>query len=318
MEYRFGIDLGGTKIELIALDETGATRECRRVPTPQGNYEKTIISIADMIKAAETKIGPACASHPPSIGIGIPGNISPATGLIKNANSTCLIGKPLEQDLQQALGRPVRIANDADCFTLSEAVDGTGSEARIVFGIILGTGVGGGLAINKSIVRGPNAITGEWGHNSLPWPGEDEHPGPKCYCGHFGCIETFLSGPGLVLDANNNKGNYDDAFEVVKDAAEGNPIAHAALQHYTERLAKALASVINVIDPEVIVLGGGLSNIRSLYEDVPALWNDFVFSDSVATQLLPPKHGDSSGVRGAAWLWPSQRFSPTGLAKGAG
>ncbi len=240
---------------------------------------------------------------PPPIGIGIPGTISPATGLIKNANSTCLIGRALDRDLEDALSRPIRLANDADCFALSEAIDGAGSDSSIVFGVILGTGVGGGLVVNKTIVRGPNAVTGEWGHNPLPWPTDEEHPGPKCYCGLSGCIETYLSGPGLLRAAHALNRSWVSAEDVVHAATENDPIAQRCLAQYSERLARSLATVVNVIDPDVIVLGGGLSNISSLYQDVPTLWDTFVFSDTVVTKFVSPKHGDSSGVRGAAWLW---------------
>ncbi|MFL2771361.1 MAG: ROK family protein [Rhodospirillaceae bacterium] len=304
MVYRIGIDLGGTKIELIALDSLGLIMDRRRVPTPQGKYEETIRVIRDLVYASEASLDLTSVSDLPSVGVGIPGAISPATGLVKNANSTCLIGRPLEKDLIGCLGRPVRIANDADCFTLSEAVDGTACNARIVFGVILGTGVGGGLAINKSIVRGPNAITGEWGHNPLPWPDHDESPGPLCYCDRYGCIETFLSGPALCRDATNKGGAWKDAEEVAEAALDGCIRAQECLERYTGRLAKALASVVNIVDPDAIVLGGGLSNIKSLYTGVRSIWGDYVFTDSVATQLYAPMYGDSSGVRGAARLWP--------------
>jgi fructokinase len=231
------------------------------------------------------------------VGIGIPGTISPATGLVKNANSTRLIGRALDKDVAAAIGRPVRLANDADCFALSEAADGAGADQRIVFGVILGTGVGGGLVIDKRVVSGPNAITGEWGHNPLPWPRDDERPGSTCYCGRRGCIETFLSGPGLARDHGQN-------WNAEKIASSSDPAALAAMDRYVERLARGLAHVINILDPHVIVLGGGLSRVTRLYEDVPRLWAAQVFSDAVATRLVPPRHGDSSGVRGAAWLWP--------------
>jgi fructokinase len=234
------------------------------------------------------------------VGVGIPGTISPATGLVKNANSIRLIGHPLDRDLEAALGAPVRLGNDADCFALSEASDGAAAGAAIVFGVILGTGVGGGLIVHGRPVCGPNAITGEWGHNPLPWPADDERPGPRCYCGQHGCIETFLSGPALGRD--HGRGETADA--VVSLAAEGDPHAVATLDRYVARLARATAHVINIVDPHVIVLGGGLSNIARLYTDVPKLWPRHVFSDTVVTRLVPPSHGDSSGVRGAAWLWP--------------
>ena len=303
MVYRIGIDLGGTKIELLSLDSLGVIMDRRRVPTPQGKYEETLRAIRDLVYASESSLDLTSVSDLPSVGVGIPGAISPSTGLVKNANSTCLIGKPLEKDLMDCLGRPVRIANDADCFTLSEAVDGAACNARIVFGVILGTGVGGGLAINKSIVRGPNAITGEWGHNPLPWPDHEESPGPLCYCDRHGCIETFLSGPALCRDATNKGGAWKDAKEVAEAALDGCIRAQECLERYTGRLAKALASVVNIVDPDAIILGGGLSNIKSLYAGVRSTWGDYVFTDSVATQLYAPMYGDSSGARGAAWLW---------------
>lgn len=312
MDYRFGIDLGGTKIELIALDDSGAVVDRRRVPTPQGQYDETVKAIADLVRNAEADLNLPADAPRSTVGVGIPGTISSDTGLVKNANSTCLIGKAFKKDVEASLVRPVRVANDADCFVLSEAIDGAAADANIVFGVILGTGVGGGLAINKTIVRGPNAITGEWGHNPLPWPGKDERPGPRCYCGLNGCIETFLSGPGLCRDTESDNSEWQDAEAVAKAAASGDPEMKACMQRYTHRLARALASVINVIDPHVIVLGGGLSNIQTLYSDVPTLWSKFVFSDTVSTHLRPPKFGDSSGVRGAAWLWPPKTKSLDG------
>ncbi|MBY0511263.1 MAG: ROK family protein [Rhodospirillaceae bacterium] len=291
---RLGIDLGGTKIEALALNPDGAECFRRRIATPQGDYARTVRAIAGLVSAADV-----ATRAKASIGVGIPGTISPATGLIKNANSTCLIGHAFDKDLESAIGRPVRLANDADCFALSEAADGAGAEADIVFGAILGTGVGSGLVINKQVVRGPNAITGEWGHNPLPWPKAEELPGPRCYCGLKGCTETFLSGPGLARDFAENI----SATEIVALSERGDAKATAALDRYVGRLARATAAIINVIDPHVIVLGGGMSNIARLYTDVPKLWPQYVFSDTVATKLLPPKHGDSSGVRGAAWLW---------------
>jgi fructokinase len=291
---RIGIDLGGTKIEAVALARDGTERWRKRVPTPAGNYDATVCAMADLVRAADAATG-----ETGSVGVGIPGAISPATGLVKNANSTCLIGRPLDKDITAAMGRPVRLANDADCFALSEASDGAAADAPIVFGIILGTGVGGGLVINKHVVSGPNAITGEWGHNPLPWPTDNERPGPACYCGLKGCIETFLSGPGLVRDTGTN-------WTAEEIAGSSDAAARAAMERYVARLARAMAHVINILDPHAIVLGGGLSGIARLYEEVPRLWAAHVFSDTVATKLLPPKHGDSSGVRGAAWLWPCE------------
>jgi fructokinase len=298
---RIGIDLGGTKIEALALDRAGTERFRKRVATPQGDYAATVRAIAGLVQAAQTEVASFLNGQRASIGIGIPGTISPATGLIKGANSVCLIGHPLDKDLEAAIGQPVRLANDADCFALSEASDGAGRDGQIVFGVILGTGVGGGLVIDKKIVRGPNAITGEWGHNPLPWPTDDERPGRDCYCGLRGCIETFLSGPGLSADMERGSGRKLTATEI---AQQGDAAAKAAMDRYVERLARALATVINLIDPSVIVLGGGLSSIERLYRDVPPLLPKYVFSDTVITPLRPPLHGDSSGVRGAAWLWP--------------
>jgi fructokinase len=239
-----------------------------------------------------------------TVGVGIPGSISPATGVVKNANSTWLIGQPLDRDLEARLRRPVRLANDANCFALSEATDGAGRGARVVFGVIVGTGTGGGIAVEGRVLVGPNAIAGEWGHNPLPWPREGEWPGPACYCGKTACIEMFLSGPGLSLDHERATGTRLSVPEIVQHAADGDAAAEATLARYEDRMARALAAVINILDPDVIVLGGGMSNLARLYEAVPRLWTEYAFSDRVATPLRPPIHGDSSGVRGAAWLWP--------------
>ena len=297
---RIGIDLGGTKIEVIALDRDGAIRFRRRTPTPPGSYDAIFGALVDAASAAAAGAGSSLRDGTASLGIGIPGTISPATGLIKNANSVRLIGHALDRDISAALGAPVRLANDADCFALSEASDGAGIGAGIVFGVILGTGVSGGLVVSGRIVRGPNAITGEWGHNPLPWPRDDERPGHRCYCGRFGCIETFLSGAGFRRDDPDGRA----AAEIASAAAAGEPVAVAGLNRYVDRLARATATIINVIDPDIIVLGGGLSQIAALYAQVPPLWPRYVFSDTVVTRLVPPKHGDASGVRGAAWLWP--------------
>ena len=293
-----GIDLGGTKIEGILLDEDGQVLFRRRVATPAGDYGATLDAIAALHRALEEQAG---ALLP--LGIGTPGSVSPATGLMRNANSTCLNGQPLLADLKRKLERPVRMANDADCFTLSEAVDGAGKGAEIVFGVILGTGTGGGIAVEGRLLDGPNAVAGEWGHNPLPWPAETELPGPPCYCGKRGCIETFLSGPGLARDHQQHTGQELDAREIVALAEKGDAAAEATLQRYESRLARGLASIVNVLDPHVIVLGGGLSAIDRLYTKIPRLWKQHVFSDTVTTRLLPPEYGDSSGVRGAAWLW---------------
>jgi len=293
VSLRIGIDLGGTKIEAVALEADGSERVRRRIDTPRGEYEGTIRAIADLVNAVEAETGARG-----SVGVGMPGAISPATSLVKNANSTWLIGRTLQPDLEHALGRPVRLANDANCFALSEASDGAGAGARVVFGVILGTGVGAGIVVDGQPLVGVNAIAGEWGHNMLPWPDADEWPGPPCYCGRTGCVETFLCGRGLELAYGSGA---PDARLI---AAAGDARATAAIEIYARRLAKALASVINVLDPDVIVLGGGLSNIDRLYARVPELWTEWVFSDRVDTRLARARHGDSSGVRGAAWLWP--------------
>jgi len=272
---RIGIDLGGTKIELLALDETRGEVLRKRVPTPKAGYEATLYAIAALVREAD-----AALNAQGSVGIGIPGALSRATGLVKNANSTYLIGKAFKQDLEKTIGRAVRLANDANCFALSEAVDGAGAGAEVVFGVILGTGVGGGIVVRGEVLTGPNGIAGEWGHNPLPLPEGPDLPLRPCYCGRSGCIETYLSGPALERDGGD-----------------------AALGRYEERLARALAGVINILDPDVIVLGGGVSKVERLYRNVPTLWEKYVFSDRVDTRLRPPKHGDASGVRGAAWLW---------------
>jgi len=275
---RIGVDLGGSKIELIALDAAGREALRKRVPTPQGDYAGTLQAVAGLVAQAETALSERC-----SVGIGMPGALSLVSGLVKNSNSVCLNGQPLKQDLEGLLGHEVRLANDANCFALSEAVDGAGKGAAVVFGVILGTGVGGGIVVNGQVLTGPNAIAGEWGHNPLPLPGDDDLPLLQCYCGRRGCIESYLSGPALARD--------------------GGAESEAALARYEERLARSLAGVINFLDPDVIVLGGGVSNIQRLYQDVPRLWRPHVFSDHVATRLARHMHGDSSGVRGAAWLW---------------
>lgn len=292
-----GIDLGGTKIEVLLLDHAG--QECfrKRVPTPQGEYARTLHAIQQLVYEAETVAGQRC-----SVGIGTPGAISPATGLMKNANSVVLNGKPLQQDLERLLQRRVRLENDANCLALSEATDGAAAGAAVVFAVIIGTGTGAGLAVHGKVISGANAIAGEWGHNPLPWPNAAELPGRPCYCGKSGCIETWLSGPGFAASYRTLGGEDLPAAMVVQRAVAGESLALAALDAYEERLAKSLAHVINILDPDVIVLGGGMSNIQSLYEHVPQRWGNYVFSDRVATRLLPAQYGDSSGVRGAAWL----------------
>jgi fructokinase len=295
---RAGIDLGGTKIAGVVLDASGVEVCRQRIPTPQGDYQMTLQALVGLVALLEEKAGQQC-----SVGIGMPGAVSRATGLVKNSNSVCLNGQPLHHDLEVLLDRPLRFANDADCFTLSEATDGAAAGAAVVFGVILGTGTGGGLVVNQALVLGPNGITGEWGHNPLPWPQSEELPGPDCYCGRSGCIETWLSGPGLARDYQQVHGVAMKANAIADSAGLGEAQAVATMQRYTDRMARALASVINIIDPDVIVMGGGVSNCRSLYEDVPSRWGEYVFSDRVDTRLEMAEHGDDSGVRGAAWLW---------------
>jgi fructokinase len=283
---RIGLDLGGTKIEALALDARGRELFRKRVPSPRGDYAATIAAVCSLV----SEIGEG------SVGIGIPGALSRVTGRVKNANSTWLIDRPLQEDLEKALGRPVRLENDANCFALSEATDGAGKGAEVVFGVILGTGVGGGIVVNGRVLTGVNAIAGEWGHNPLPLPAPQDLPLPACYCGRSGCIETYLSGPGLARDYERRTDRRLPPEQIVS-------VGDQSLARYEERLARALASVINVLDPDIIVLGGGMSNVARLYTEVPRLWKRYVFSDHVATRLAPPVHGDASGVRGAAWLW---------------
>ena len=298
MSIRIGIDLGGTKIEGIALDANGRELMRRRVPTPAGDYRATLAAVVGLVRDIEDQAG-----EQGSVGVGTPGTISHATGRIKNSNSVCLIDRPLGEDISDLLGREVRLANDANCFALSEACDGSAAGVDVVFGVIIGTGTGGGIVIRRRVLEGPNGIAGEWGHNPLPWPYDEERPGPRCYCGKHGCIETFLSGPGLARDHEKVTGQTLTALEIVERSERGAASCIATLERYEDRLARGLASVINVLDPDVIVLGGGLSNVARLYQNVPHLWGSYVFSDSVDTCLRPAKHGDSSGVRGAAWLW---------------
>jgi fructokinase len=295
---RIGIDLGGTKIEGAVLGADGRVLGRVRRPTPSDDYQATLTALVEIVAELESD-----RTAKLSVGIGTPGAVSPGSGLMKNANSVCLNGRSLGKDVERLLDRPVRVANDADCFALSEVVDGAASGARSAFGVILGTGVGGGVVIEGRLLSGPNAIAGEWGHNSLPRPRAGEWPGPTCYCGREGCIETFLSGPGLARDFEEATGTRVRTEEIAARANAGDELAEDALQRYEDRLARALSSVINVLDPEVVVLGGGLSNLERLYERVPRLWHTYVFSDTVRTRLVPPVHGDSGGVRGAAWLW---------------
>ena len=298
---RIGIDLGGTKIEGLALDKGGVERERLRVPTPPGTYEEAVKAITGVVAELERRVGAHC-----TVGVAMPGAISPATGLVKNANSTRLNGHPLHRDLERALGREVRLANDANCFAMSEASDGAAAGCGIVFGVILGTGVGGGIVVDGKPLTGAQAIAGEWGHNPLPMPGDSERPGPRCYCGRMGCIETWLSGPRFQHQFEERTGRTMRATDIAEAALAGDSDAAAHMELYCDRLARALAGVVNILDPHAIVLGGGLSRMTSSTSRVPELWERYVFSEPhhIATRLLPPRHGDSSGVRGAAWLWP--------------
>jgi len=299
---RIGIDLGGTKIEGIVLGDDGTERARLRAPTPRESYEATVDAVASVVRELEARVGVRCR-----VGVGHPGAISPATGLVKNANSTRLNGHPLDRDLRRVLDRhEVRLSNDANCFAVSEAADGAGAGAAIVFGVILGTGVGGGVVIDGRPLVGAQAIGGEWGHNALPLPRDDERRGPACYCGRRGCVEAWLSGPAFQAQFAREAGRELRATDIADAAKAGDKVAGRCLELYCDRLARALANVVNLIDPHVIVLGGGLSKMPQLYNRVPELWKDYVFSerDNIATKLLPPRHGDSSGVRGAAWLWP--------------
>jgi fructokinase len=296
---KIGVDLGGTKIEVVALAADGAELARRRAPTPaERGYEAIVGAVADLVRAVEVQLG-----GEGTVGVGAPGAISPSTGLLRNSNTVCLNGRALDRDLAAALGREIRIANDADCFALSEAIDGAGAGARIVFGVIAGTGTGGGVVVDGALLRGPNAITGEWGHDPLPWPTDDERPGPPCHCGKRGCIETWLSGPGLAADFERATGSCLEGAAIAARADDGDAAARAALERHADRFARSLAMVINVLDPHVIVLGGGVSNLAHLCDAIRARWGDYVFSDHVATRLVRAKHGDSSGVRGAARLF---------------
>lgn len=295
---RIGIDLGGTKIEIVALAEGGEEILRRRTFTPHHDYGAILRTIDELVREAEETLGEKAA-----IGIGTPGAVSRTTGLLKNSNSTCLNGRPLFVDLSRLLNRPIRMTNDANCFALSEALDGAAQGAETVFGVIVGTGTGGGIVVNRRVLVGINRIAGEWGHNPLPWPHGEENPGPPCYCGKRGCIETFLSGPGMSRDHESVTGDILEAPLIVNRAEEGCEACDETLGRYEDRMARSLAHIINILDPDVIVLGGGMSNISRLYRNVPLLWTRYVFSDRVETRLVPPRHGDSSGVRGAALLW---------------
>jgi fructokinase len=296
---RTGIDLGGTKIESVVLADDGHEVHRRRVPTPQGDYAATLDAIAGLVADADRAAGRRA-----TVGIAVPGVPSPATGLMKNANSTCLIGRALGPDLETRLARPVRLANDANCFALSEAKDGAGAGFRVVFGVIAGTGTGGGIVVDGNVLAGPNGVAGEWGHVPLPWMTAEEFPGPACWCGKRGCVETFLSGPGITRDHADQGGGTADGPEIARRAASGDAAAQATLGRHADRMARALALIVNVLDPDVIVLGGGVSNLPHLVDEIPRLWGRYAFSDRVDTALRRNVHGDSSGVRGAAWLWP--------------
>jgi fructokinase len=295
--HRIGIDLGGTKTEIIVLDPSGAEVLRQRAATP-ASYDASVAAIADLVHAAEARLGVRA-----TVGVGIPGVISPATGLVKNANSNVLNGHPFDRDLGALLDREVRVENDANCFALSEAVDGAGAGHRVVFGVILGTGCGGGIVVDGQVHQGPHRVAGEWGHNPLPWPRPDELPGVHCWCGLWNCLETLVAGPALARDCDGP--GATDASALPARAAAGDQRAREALARHADRLARGLAQVINLLDPDVIVLGGGLSNMTHLYQELPLLIPRHVFSDVVRTPILPNRHGDSSGVRGAAWLWPA-------------
>ena len=299
---RFGIDLGGTKTEIIALDDTGGELLRRRVLTPGDDYHAMLDTVAALVTDAERELHARG-----TVGIGTPGSMSRATGLLRGSNSVCLNGRPIKGDLEALLRREVHISNDANCFALSEAIDGAGRGQEVVFGVILGTGVGAGIVVRSHVLTGINAIAGEWGHNPLPWPTDEERPGPSCFCGLRGCIETFLSGPGMEHDHWAVTAQRASSHAIVTGAASGDAGCEATMQRYEQRLARALAHVINIVDPDVIVLGGGMSNIDRLYAKVPERWGRWVFSDRVDTRLVRHVHGDSSGVRGAAWLWPSEK-----------
>ena len=302
--HRIGIDLGGTKIAGIALNPEGRLCAEARIPTPRDDYQATLQAVSDLTDELERQAS-VMRGHG-WVGIGMPGALSLSTGLVKNANSTWLNGKPFDKDIAAVLKRPVRIANDANCLAVSEATDGAGADKHVVFGVILGTGCGGGIAIDGVPVTGLNAIAGEWGHNPLPWPTPEEYPGPKCYCGKRGCIEMWLSGPGIAADHMAVTGDVLDSVAIAKAAAGGNEAANATLDRHRHRLARSLAGVINILDPDIVVIGGGVSQLAGLYEPLPALLAEWCFSDGVFTPVVPALHGDTSGVRGAAWLWPRQ------------
>jgi fructokinase len=296
---RIGVDLGGTKIEFVALERDGAELHRHRIATPRFDYEGTVRAIADGVEEMERQLGRAA-----TVGVGIPGTVSTRTKLVKNANSTWLNGKPFDQDLSRALAREVRCANDANCLAVSEATDGAGAQKHVVFAVILGTGCGGGIAVDGHVHSGSNGVAGEWGHNTLPWMRAEEFPGPPCYCGKHGCIETWISGTGLEKDYKHATKISLHGPEILARSEEGEAPALAALDRFEDRLARGLAGVINLLDPDVIVMGGGASQISRIYKNVPERLKEYVFGKEADTPLVPAKHGDSSGVRGAAWLWP--------------
>ena len=300
-KMRIGIDLGGTKIEALAIDDQGVELVRHRIDTPRDDYDATVAAMAGLVHRLEESTGSVG-----SVGAGIPGTISRITGLVKNANSTWLNGRPLDRDLVSALGREVRIANDANCFAVSEATDGAAAGKHVVFGVILGTGCGGGVAIGGRVHDGPNGVAGEWGHNPLPWPKPEEYPGPECYCGKRGCLETWISGTGLGLDYARQTGRSMTGKEVAEAAEADDSVAESVLRRMEDRIARGLASVVHVIDPDIIVLGGGLSRLERLYRNIPPLLERYSFGGGVHTSIVPAMHGDSSGVRGAAWLWPGE------------
>jgi fructokinase len=298
---RIGIDLGGTKIEVLAIDYQGVELARHRVETPRNDYDATIRAMVGLVRRMEEETGSTG-----TVGAGIPGSISRITGLVKNSNSTWLNGRPLHKDLKTALGREVRVANDANCLAVSEATDGAAAGVHVVYGVILGTGCGGGVAIGGRVHEGPNGVGGEWGHNPLPWQKQEENPGPACYCGKRGCMEMWVSGTGIALDYKNVTGRTRTTREIVSDFEVGDGAAAAALERFEDRLARGLANVINILDPDVIVIGGGVSRVQHTYQALPGLLPNYVFGGEASTPIFPAMYGDSSGVRGAAWLWPIQ------------
>lgn len=301
-QLRIGIDLGGTKIEGLLLDNSGVEIRRKRIPSPTNNYDSTIRAVTELAGYLLTEI-PSTEASGATVGVGMPGSLSPHTGLVQNANSTWLNGKPFDRDLAAALGRPLRVANDANCFALSEAIDGAGKGASCVFGVILGTGVGGGIVHRQNILVGPHAIAGEWGHNPLPWLTEDEFPGPLCWCDRQGCLESWLSGPAMAADHHRVTGETMAADEIARRASAGDAASAATLQRHASRLARGLAHVANIIDPDVIILGGGLSQMPHLYQILPGLIAPHLFTDATSIDVRPPRWGDAGGARGAAWLW---------------